>query len=475
MSESDLEPQEKIDTGIDPYAPMTIQTDTNEVEETPLMKNPSFLGMASTQFLGAFNDNLYKQLVLLLAVPVVIAAQQGAVADEKASDIQGWATLVFSLPFVLFSGYAGFISDKHSKRNIIVLAKIAEILIMLLSAAAFYFYDQFGMLGTWTVLFFMGTHSTFFGPGKYGILPELLPKKQLANANGVILMSTFLAIILGTLAAGAVFDLFATEVKNNFAVATPLWKGSVVCIGVAVVGTLTSLMVRRTAPAQPDAKLSVDSFLVDKQVAATLWSDRSLLTALLVSCAFWLVSGICVPVINRVGQLLNASKFETSILVAAIALGIMVGSIVAITLQTLKITNSRRQVFIGLWGMTIMLAIASLWKDHMPMLGYWPIFCALLVLGIFVATYAIPLQVFLQSRPPDNLKGRMIATMNQANFIGILLSGPLYQLFQGLAAALGLPINSVFGMMALLLLPLAIFYRLNENTQSSEKEYATAA
>jgi acyl-[acyl-carrier-protein]-phospholipid O-acyltransferase/long-chain-fatty-acid--[acyl-carrier-protein] ligase len=84
------------------------------------------------------------------------------------------------------------------------------------------------------------------------------------------------------------------------------------------------------------------------------------------------------------------------------------------------------------------------------------------VLGIFAAIYAVPLQVFLQSRPPAELKGRMIGTMNQANFIGILLSGPLYQAFEAAASSMGWPISSVFWMLAALVIPLAIFYKLGK-------------
>src|SRR6187401_2048230 len=106
----------------------------------PLSRDRSFWGMTATQFLGAFNDNLFKQLMLLLAIPV------GAAAAQRA-DEQGLATMIFSLPFVLFSGYAGYLSDRFSKRTVIVLAKLAEIGIMLLGVAAFLSYGTTGYRG----------------------------------------------------------------------------------------------------------------------------------------------------------------------------------------------------------------------------------------------------------------------------------------------------------------------------------------
>ena len=450
-------------TTIDPPVPEV--SPASGPPDVNLVSDRSFLGLTATQFLGAFNDNLYKQVVLLLSLPMVAAAAGAAgeqLADQASeNDLQGWATFVFALPFVLFSGYAGYLADRNSKRTVIVLAKVAEIVIMAASAVAFLYYDTFGAWGTWLVLFVMATQSAFFGPGKYGILPELFSKRQLPTVNGIILMTTFLAIIFGVLAAGAVRDAFATPRPDGYADASGLWRGSMICVGLAVLGTLTSLLIRRLPAASPQSVVTWNTLWVEKQMRQILWRDRPLLKALLVSCVFWMISGICLPVINRVGVLLQATGFRTSLLAGATALGIMLGSIVVIAMQASGRASPRRQVTLGLWGMVATLGLLSLWtRADLPLLGYWGSFAMLLLLGVAAAVYSIPLQVFLQDRPPDNVKGRMIATMNQANFIGIMLSGPLYQVFQSLAAALGLPINSVFGMMALLLLPLAAFYRL---------------
>ena len=140
------------------------------------MRDRSFWGMAVTQFFGAFNDNLFKQLMLLLAVPIGIAA-----ANEE--DKQGLATVVFSLPFVIFSGFAGYLSDRHSKRTVIVLSKIAEIVAMGMGMVAFACYGRTGYAGLLLVLFLMGTQSAFFGPLKYSILPEQLGAKDHASGR----------------------------------------------------------------------------------------------------------------------------------------------------------------------------------------------------------------------------------------------------------------------------------------------------
>ncbi|HBE70299.1 MAG TPA: MFS transporter [Planctomycetaceae bacterium] len=440
----------------------TSQAEQNDDTRPSLPKDLSFWGMTITQFLGAFNDNLYKQLMLLLAIPVAVVAT-GAGAEEatstSGSDIQGWATLVFSLPFVLFSGIAGYLSDKLSKQPIIVACKVAEIVIMLLGLAAFYYYDLLGTTGTWIVLFLMGTQSAFFGPSKYGILPELFRKEDLPRANSLILMTTFLAIIFGTVLAGQLKGSLVGE-GGDF---SSLWMGLLVCAGIAVAGTLTTLVIRRGTPAEPNMQLTADSWGVSKDVWEVLAKDRTLLAALLVSSVFWLVSGLAVPTVNRLGlELLAVNDVQTSILTASIGFGIMIGAVFASVLCRRGFGD--QCVTIGLTGIFSALIALGIWSGSgngpVHLLGYGGSIAGLIILGVFAAIFAIPIQVFLQSRPPKEVKGRMIATMNQANFIGILISGPLYQVFEALAGNMNWPICSVFLMMSLLVLPLAAVYRL---------------
>ena len=202
-----------------------------------LKRDKSFWGMAATQFLGAFNDNLFKQLVLLLSIAAAGAA--------GASDRQGLAMFIFTVPFLAFTGYAGYLADRLSKRVIVVACKVAEIGVMALGAVAFVAYASNGQLWPlYVVLFLMGAHSAFFGPAKYGILPEMLRAKDLPRANGFLLMSTFLAIIFGTVIAGFLLRFFGDR----------LWVASVSCMSIALAGLLTALLVRRVRPSNPELK-----------------------------------------------------------------------------------------------------------------------------------------------------------------------------------------------------------------------------
>lgn len=418
-----------------------------------ILQDRSFWGLAITQFLGAFNDNLYKQLILLIAIP--------AAADAVGEDLQGYATAVFSLPFVLLSGFAGYLADRYSKSKIIFFCKLAEIIITLLAVVAFLWYSSLKDFGTWTVLFCMGVHSTLFGPSKYGILPELFRDEELPRANGLILMSTFLAIILGVVAAGGLKDVLVTTRPDNTLDFGNLWIGSLICTGVAVVGTITSLLIRPTSPAQPAATLSAKDFGISNEMRELLVWDKPLLLSIIVSSMFYVIAGVVMPTVNILGknQLKVALDFNTSILTGGLAIGIIVGAVSANLV--LKGIRPRTQVFLGTIGMLVSLLVIGAWQPGgQHLLGYWGALLGLIATGMFAAVFIIPIQVFMQKRPPSILKGRMIGTMNLANFIGVLIAGPLYQIFLAGTTAIGWPVSSIFWMLAALLLPVVWLYRL---------------
>ena len=419
----------------------------------PLERDRSFWGMAITQFLGAFNDNLYKQLLLLLSVVAV------TVDGAPAGDLQGVAMIVFAIPFLLFSGFAGYLSDLYSKRRIIVLSKLAEIIVMVLGLVAFITYGWFGLAGTMVVLFLMGAQSAFFGPGKYGILPEMLRPSDLPKANGVILMTTFVAIILGTAVAGFLKTIIS-DVQQ-------LWMISGVCVLIAVAGTASSLIIRTIPPAQPHLRFDASSLAIPKEIGKLLIGDRQLSWALFASCMFWLVAGLVHMSVNALGlRQLKLTEAVTSFMVSSMAIGITIGCLLAGALSRDRFAAGilRRAI----WGMLVCLLLLGL-PGGAQLLGFWGSVPLLILLGMFAGLFAVPLQVFLQSRPPEGQKGRMIATMNIANWIAILLSGVIYfgaagQLFgnKSLLELLNWNPNAMFALTAFMIAPLALFYRPKE-------------
>jgi MFS family permease len=411
----------------------------------PLPRDASFWGMAVTQFLGAFNDNLFKQLILLLATPTAAELAAGT-----ATDRQGIAQIVFASSFLMFSGVAGFLSDRFSKRPVIILSKVAEIVVMLLGMIGFLYYDRAGVAGLFFVLFLMGAQSAFFGPSKYGILPEMLRRRDLPSANGIFLMLTFLAIIFGTAAAGFLLTHFGGRV----------WIGSLVCVAIAVVGTLTSLAVRRVPVAQPDLKYGgLSSWGIAGDILRLLRQDRQLMWAIVVVSLFWMVGGIVQQTVNALGKTqLRLEDQQTSMLAASIGLGIAIGCALGGYLSRGRV--SRAVVVTGAAGLFATLVLMSLpGGEHQHLLGYGGSIPALVVMGVFTGMFIVPVQVALQSRPPRTEKGRMIATMNQFSWIGIILGAILYQLCIAVLDATGWPRSSIFAVAAALMLPVVLLYR----------------
>ena len=314
------------------------------------------------------------------------------------------------------------------------------------------------------VLFLMGMQSSFFGPGKYGILPEMLPEEHLPRANGIILMTTFLAIIFGTAVAGLFGNWFIDDDAPYQQRAVGLWQGSLVCIGIAITGTLTSLLIRRVAPAKPELAFHLDALIIPAESRKLLYGDRPLRMALLASCVFWLVSGIAIQAVNSLGLVqLGLDRFWTSVMTAIIGLGIAVGAVTAGRLSHGR--TDFRIVQVGLWGIVVCLISLSIWRPGgVHVLGFSGSVVALTLLGISAGLFAIPIQVFIQTRPPKGQKGRMIAAMNLLNFIAILFSGVLYGWFDRIVTAQGWPRCAIFAMMSAIVLPLAIGYRLRNET-----------
>ena len=465
-------------------------TTPNDLAPRPsLFHDRAFWGLNLTQFLGAFNDNLFKQLVLLLCLDRVLSGGR---------DQQGLAMILFAWPFIAFSGYAGFLSDRYSKRNIIVTCKVAELGIVLLGMIGFATGSLAVLL---SVLCLMGVHSAFFGPSKYGILPELLRPADLPRANGFMLMATFLAIIFGLAAAGAAKQMFAGS----------LWLASLPCLVIALTGLATSLLIRGTPVAQPNLQFDWSSIAIATETRQLLKRDRTLLGVLVMSSVFWFVGGtVYPPAINTFAkEQLRLDDLTTGAMAASTGLGIAIGCVLAGLLSKDQVRSWL--VRTGAWGLTLTLAVlalpgpgfdtvrdeirqhkhAALLKpatqlqqvdadvarsssratapidattttDHGPrgsLLGLSGSVIALIAVGLFAGFFSVPLQVFLQASAPSDQKGRIIGAFNLLNWIGIAGSGAVYSLGRMLLIDwLELPHASLFAFAALLMLPVALFY-----------------
>lgn len=367
-----------------------------------------FIAMAITYFLGAFNDNFFKQAAMLLAV---VAGLSG---------LQGTATMLFSLPFILFSAHAGWFADRFAKKNVVVGAKALELAAMLVGAYGIIRLDWPFILA---MVFIMAAQSTLFGPAINGSIPELYPKEYVTTANAVIKLVTTLAILAGIGLAGVALD------QAWFDTAIPFGRLLVAffVLLVSVIGLLVSFGVVK----RPAAGARVNfPWLGPLHSLADLYKvrgDRLLITAIVGDAFFYFISSIVVLVINVMGLTeLGLSQTMTSLLVVSLMVGVCAGAFLAA-----KIAGGPgwHQVMgpavlimglglVGTWAV-IALAPATL---HLVLSV-----AALATAGCGGGLFLIPLASFIQLRPPADQKGKIIAVSNFTAFSGIFLSGTCFE------------------------------------------------
>ena len=444
--------------------------------ERPLMTDPTFWGLLVTQFLGAFNDNVFKLIVLFLCTDRAKLNRQ--------DDWQGYAMIFFGLPFILFSGICGFWADRYSKTRIIILSKVIEIAIMSLGLLVFWLTEpsKFQLSLLMGVLFLMGSHSAFFGPSKYGILPELYAKHRLPGINGVFLMTTFVAIIGGAAAAGALKDALPNLMSVQW-----------ICILIAIAGTLTALPIRLLPPAQPHLRFNPSAVFLDPETRITLRQQPKLLTALIYSSVFWFVGGVFQPSVNAMGKLqYGLSDTATGQLAATTAIGIAIGSVLAGMFSRSRFRAGLVRVaavglmlcmaVLGLPGqaldpapvtaasstsVTAATDAATVSEFHelsRPLVSLTGAGLLLTGAGLFAGLFAIPLQVYLQAMSPAHLKGRMIGAMNLFNWIGIVISGAFYAICNQVFIRVGASPNAIFGAIAIVILIAAIRFPMQDES-----------
>jgi acyl-[acyl-carrier-protein]-phospholipid O-acyltransferase / long-chain-fatty-acid--[acyl-carrier-protein] ligase len=366
------------------------------------LKEPGFFAFFCTQFLGAFNDNFLKMVVSFVALDLAVRGGPGYVET---------IAFLFILPSALFSGYAGHLADVYSKRTILVAVKMFEIAIMVLAIAAFFTGHLKSML---VVVFLMGLHAAFFSPAKYGILPEMLPEKDLSRGNGLLEMSTFMAIILGTSVGSAIFSLW----KQNL----PLIGLSMLAI--AILGTLTSLGIARVPPSGAAKLFRLHPFGEIASGLRRLQRDRPLWLTVIGISYFWFLGALVQINLFFFGkELLHLDEFHIGLLYTFLAAGIGAGSLAAgrlsgdhIELGLVPLGSVAIGIFLGL----VALSASSYTRTVVALVG----------LGFSAGMFAVPLNAYLQQNSGREEKGQLIATNNFMNTIGILLAAAIHWLLK---------------------------------------------
>lgn len=395
-----------------------------------ITKNKSFFALFTTQFFGALNDNVLKN-----ALVVLITYKGVTLWGFDTHSIVALAGGIFIAPFFLFSSLAGQFSDKYEKSKIIRLVKWLEVLIMLIAGYGFIFH-YFSLL--MFALFLMGLHSTFFGPIKYSIIPELVPETQLTSANAFVEIGTFLAILIGTILGGVTAGIPAGEKYIIFTV-----------MSVAVFGLLASYKI-------PTVPIADSNLKIDRNPLPQIWSTIQLTTpikavfnSILGISWFWFYGAALLsvlPVLTK--DLLGGNENVVTLFLAAFTIGIAIGAFLCERL-------SYERVEIGLvpWGslgMTVFLAdlawVTSAWStstppgsaqlltltEFMAQPNSFRILLDLFLVSISGGVFTVPLYTLIQERSDRRVRSRVIASNNIMGALFMVVSSVLLMFFYSL-------------------------------------------
>ncbi|MCP3919974.1 MAG: MFS transporter [bacterium] len=391
-----------------------------------LVRRRSFGALTLSQFLGAFNDNAFKQLVLLFVVSRLGAHPVDWVADSAFAERgQSLPTMLFALPFVIFGATTGSLADRCSKSAIIKVANVLEILVMLVALGALYVKSYDLLLIT---IFAMGTQSALFGPSKYGSLKELVGPADLSGANALIQMTTMIAVLLGIMLGSA----FSEDFRDA------LWIPGLAYVAFATVGMLVSLRIEPLPAADPKRKIEWNVFAeIARHVRAT-GGDRPLILSLVASAFFYLVASTLLLIVNAYGEYLGLRGKSIGALNAMTVIGIAVGSVAAGRISRDRVESGL--VPLGLLGLggSLLLVLAA--PDSVGLLRV-----ALLSAGVAAGLFSIPIRVLIQTRPRDEVRGAILGLSEVLDFLGILVASAFYYV---LSSVLGLSPPQMFAVMA---------------------------
>ncbi|WP_028943614.1 MFS transporter [Pseudomonas vranovensis] len=386
----------------------------SQTSQFSLLGKRRFLPFFITQSLGAFNDNLFKQS-LILAILYKLAI------DGDRSIWINVCALLFILPFFLFSALAGQFGEKFAKDALIRLIKLAEIGIMAVGAIGFLTNHLALML---LALFAMGTHSALFGPVKYSILPQALREQELVGGNGLVEMGTFLAILAGTIGAGVMMS------STHYA---PVVACAVVLV--AALGYLSSRWIPRASAASPQMKLDWNIFTQSwATLRLGLGQTPAVSRSIVGNSWFWFVGAIYLTQIPAYAKdWLHGDETVVTLVLTLFSVGIALGSLLCERLSGHKVEIGL--VPFGSFGLTLFgllwwwhsgdVPAAATPHDWLTLLGMteaWWILLAIVGLGVFGGFYIVPLYALIQSRTAVNERSRVIAANNILNALFMVVS-----------------------------------------------------
>lgn len=378
-----------------------------------LLKSRRFLPYFITQALGAFNDNLYKNTLLLLI------AFGGIVSTESSALYTNLAAGLFILPFFLFSPIAGQIADKYEKSWLIRQVKLLEIVIMLLGALAIITQQMLAMMA---LLFLMGLQSALFGPVKFALLPQTLSDKELLGGNALVETGTFLAILAGTILAAVLFDLDSAR----------YWLGGGVVL-FAVAGYLSARAVPEASATAPDMRINWNPFSEMGNTLRAANNSAGVFMAIIAISWFWFLgAAYLTQFANLTRDYLGGSAQMVTLLLTLFSVGVALGSLLCERLSGHHTESGivpLGALGMSLAGIDLFFALNALPVTgensvgaFLQQAGAWRVILDITLVSAFGGIFVVPLQTMIQQRSDPALRAQTIAANNLLNAVFMVLS-----------------------------------------------------
>jgi MFS family permease len=367
-----------------------------------------FSAMAITYGLGVFNDSFFRNSAILL---IIAGGTSGG---------EGLVMAVFTVPYILFASYAGWMADRFPKRNIVISTKALELAAMICGGIGFF-------TGNWimiyTMVFMMGFQSCLFSPALNGTIPELYPECYVNQANAILKVVVTVMILAGVALSGPALDVTGSWRD------VPMGRITVACaaIVISLLGVFFSLLVPKRPAADPRAGFPVSGPASTIVELRRILSDRKLATVVAADVFVWFTGTMLVLLISAFAiKQLDYSKSMASYLVAAQTIGVAAGGLLSSRLA--RGERIGRALVAGAIGMGIAICLVA----TVPLLPVstqkGALFGLLTISGVFGGLILVPCEAFIQIRPDPGKKGTVIASANFAIFCGIMLAGPLEML-----------------------------------------------
>ncbi|MGB7346376.1 MAG: MFS transporter [Pirellulaceae bacterium] len=403
-----------------------------------------FLSLLASQFFGAMNDNIIKGVLTFMVI-------DGAWAGQLGKGGQGIVGIFFTIPFILLSGYAGQVADRYSKRSVLASVKIAEVPIAIVAMIGFWMGNLWVTLAS---LILLTCQSAFFGPAKYGMIPELVDDTDLSRANGTINMMTNVAVIVGTLAAGFISDVYSPQDAQP---GVPWLPGATLTV-VALLGLGAALAMNKLEPGDRHLKWDWNPFSTYIESVREMAKSR-LLMVMMAWGYFYLLAGLALFIVPEYTVVLNVNRAEASVLMGVLGIAIGVGCAVAGIISGHRIET--RLIPIGALGLIVFFALLALVPPSLPNIGpmkrvaFSNVSFFILGAGFSAGFYIVPLQALLQKMSPDDERGRFLGTANACSFTFLTIAAGLYT---AIRPAFGDHPQRIFLICSLLMLIGAIYF-----------------